>query len=138
MSWSRINTILLQSWYHIMHSMETWVDIFWFPLMTVVVIGYMMVYIGGHDANIINFAVAGYVMWEVARIIQYSITVSMMWDVWSKSLSSLFISPLTMGEMMVGFIISAVIKGVVVLTMSSLVSFLLFKFSFFANSKYGM
>src|SRR6185369_1074408 len=84
----------------------------------------------------------GFLLWEIVRIGQYSVTVTMLWEVWSKSFNSLFISPLSMTEWVVAQMISAAIKTVLVIGALAFVGQFLFHFSLlrlgFALPMYGL
>jgi ABC-2 type transport system permease protein len=129
MNWYRIRAILLHSWYHASHSMETWIDLLWFTIFEALVFGFMTLFFAQNDASFAQALMLGLVLWEVVRIGQYSITVSVMWEIWSKSFSSMFISPLTLKEMMTGQMLSGLIKTLLVTVLVSLISYFFFDFS---------
>lgn len=97
--------------------METWIDLLWFTIINLFLFGFLAKVLGGSDPQISQMLIVGFLLWEVVRIGQYCITVSVMWEVWSKSLHTLFVSPLNMKELMAGFMLSGFLKtlGVVVL-----------------------
>lgn len=129
MNWYRIRAILLHSWYHASHSMETWIDLLWFTVFEALVFGFMTIFFAQNDATFAHALMLGLVLWEVVRIGQYSITVSIMWEVWSKSFSSMFISPLTLKEMIMGQMLSGLVKTILVTVLVSLISWFFFGFN---------
>jgi ABC-2 type transport system permease protein len=131
MNWKRIQTILLHSWYHANHSMETWMDLFWFSIVGALVYGFTMQFFAQDNPQFAAMLIIGMIMWEVVRAGQYSVTIGMMWEIWSKSFSSMFITPLTMAEWVVGQMISATIKTGIVVVLVSTISFFAFQFSIF-------
>lgn len=68
-------------------------------------------------------------LWEVVRVVQYSITIGIMWDIWSNSFTTLFVGPLQMKELVIGHAISGMAKAVFVFTVLNLFSLLLFGFT---------
>lgn len=128
MKWHRVQTSLLHSWYHLSHSVETWVDLFWFSIIDIFVFGYMSLYFA-KDEQTATFLVLGIMLWEVIRISQYTVSVGMLWEVWSKSFSSLFITPLSIWEFFMGQILSGFIKSVVVFSIISTLAYFIFDFS---------
>lgn len=128
----RIHTILLYSWYHLTHSMETWVDLVWFPVIEVLVFGLLAFFIDSQAKGFAEIILTGLIMWEVVRVVQYSISVGVMWDVWSKSFTSLFISPITMVELMIGHSLSGIAKAIFMLFFLSTLSFFLYGFNLLA------
>ncbi len=131
MNVNRIKTVLLHSWYHANHSMETWMDLFWFSIVGALVYGFMMLFFARDNPEFAAALLIGMIMWEIVRAGQYCVTISIMWEIWSKSFSSLFISPLTLAELMVGQMISASIKTAITVGLVSLISLIAFGFSIF-------
>src|SRR3989344_8755611 len=102
MRWYRIRTISLHSWYHLTHSRETLVDLFYGPIMQIFVFGFIATYFAQSGTSQATIIILGFIFWTVVAISQYSISLGMMWEVWSKSFSTLFITPLSMGEFVAG------------------------------------
>jgi len=133
MRWHRIKTVLLHSRYHLAHSMETWMDVFWYPFIQVLVFGLIALYFAeGGGAERSQHIILGLVLWQVIAVGQYSVSLSVMWEVWSHSFSNLFISPLTMKEFMAGQMIVSFLKAVVVFLMAAILGGMFFKFSVFS------
>jgi ABC-2 type transport system permease protein len=129
LSWLRIRAVLIHSYYHGMHSKETWIDLFWFTSVQFVIFGFLASVLSGHDPVLAQGLLLGFFFWEIVRIGQYCITVSVLWEVWSHSLSNMFTTPLTMNEMMVGQVIAGVIKTTLVMIVLGAISVLSFHFS---------
>lgn len=129
MNWNRIKYILLYAWYHMSHSLETWIDLFWFTIVSLVVFGIIAHFMTGENSIAGQGLLLGYLMWEVVRISQYCITVGVMWEVWSKCFSTLFVSPIKMSEFLTGHILSGVLKTVSVIVLLSIFSGVFFGFN---------
>lgn len=71
----------------------------------------------------------GFLLWEIVRIGQYCVTVSMLWEVWSRSFNNLFVTPLTMTEWLLGQMIGGTLKTTVVIGLLSTWSAWAFGFS---------
>lgn len=127
MKWHRVVASTLHSWYHLTHSMETWVDLFWFALIDITLFGFISSFLVSSESQA-RFLVLGIVMWEVVRVGQYTVTVGMLWEIWSKSFSSLFVSPLTIWEFITGQAISGLFKSLAVMTIVSAIAYFLFSF----------
>jgi ABC-2 type transport system permease protein len=128
----RIRAVLLHSWYHLNHSVETWVDLFWFSLINVFVFGLITVYFLQGDSLMSGYMFMGLILWEVLYVGQYSITVGALWEIWSKSFTSLFITPLTLGEFIFGHMIGGLLKSVAVLLFTGIISIIFYDFSIFS------
>jgi ABC-2 type transport system permease protein len=129
MSGKRIKALLLEEYYITVNSLEVIVDLFFMSVMSVVVFGYFSLFLSSRvDGPAANFLLLGMLLWEVVRVTQYSITIGAMWEVWSRNLTNLFITPLQMQEYLVAATLSAAAKSVVILTTVSLIAAVVFDF----------
>lgn len=132
MSSKRLKVVLLHTWYHFTHSLETWVDIFWNPAIQIWVYTLIALsFVKGGDSRGFN-VIIGMIFWQIIWVGQYSITIGPLWEIWAKSFSSLFISPLSMGEFVLGQMISGVVKSVFAFAMACTIAYLLYDFSIFS------
>ena len=81
-----------------------------------------------NTGNNLLYLLLGMLLWEVVRITQYSISVGAMWEVWSRNLTNLFITPLRLSEYLMAAVISGAIKSALILATVSLIAVLLFDF----------
>jgi ABC-2 type transport system permease protein len=130
----RIKTVLLHSYFHLTHSKETWVDLFWMPLIQFVIFGFLSLIIAKTPGDIGQSLLLGFLFWQIVSTGQYCITISLLWEVWSRSLSTMFISPLTMTEWICGQATASLMKTLVVTTIITFLSAVLFHFSLLALS----
>lgn len=131
MKWHRIQTILLHSYYHFFRSKETLVDLIWFTFIQFIIFGFLSKILVGSNAAIGASLMLGLLFWETVRIGQYCLSVSILWEIWSKSLNSMFITPLTLQELITGEAIAGVIKTIGVIGSLMILCQLLFHFSVF-------
>lgn len=133
MRWHRVNTVVLHAWHHLTHSVETWMDIFWFPLIQAFVFGGVAVYFSRTGSTMTGlFVVMGIILWYSMEAGSYSITVGTLWEVWAHSFSSLFVSPLTLEEFVAGHMIFGLFKQVGTVALLSIVGYITFHFSIFS------
>ena len=111
--------------------METWIDLFWFALINVFVFGFISSYLTKNVGEA-NFLIVGIVMWETVVVGQYTVTVGMLWEIWSHSFSNIFVSPLTFWEFVWGQALSGLVKAGVVIAGALLIANLVFKYNFFS------
>jgi ABC-2 type transport system permease protein len=109
----RINALILQEFYITRRSMETIIDLYFFPSMAIMAFGLLSLFLVKSSPIGGDYLILGLVLWEVVRINQYSISVSSLWSVWSHNLSNLFVAPLTLTEYVLAQIISAIVKTLV-------------------------
>lgn len=128
--WNRILSIIQQEYFITKRSLEVIFDLFFFSSMTIIVFGFVSKYLAGDDNPTAAFyLIIGLLLWEIVRIGQYSITVSVLWNVWARNLSNMFVSPLQAWEYLVALMLSSIVKVIVVLVMLSLILYFLFNFN---------
>ncbi len=132
MNGNRIKYILLHTWYHLLHSLETWVDVLWNPAIQLWVYSLIALSFSGQgDARGVNVLI-GMIFFQIIWVGEYAVTVGALWEIWAQSFSGLFITPLTMREFIVGQMISGAIKSILAVAVCSLMAFGLYRFSIFS------
>jgi len=129
MSLQRIKAILLQEFYITIQAVEVIVDNFVFPIMTIVVFGFLSSYLARSNVQVGNNIMLGVLLWEVIFIVQYSVSVGSLWNIWSRNLSNLFIAPLQVKEYLFAQTISGIGKALIILILGSILSFWMFHFN---------
>lgn len=130
MSTQRIKAIILQELYITKNSLEIIIDLFYFSVITIIVFGLVSVYLAGTNSPIsAQYILVGMMLWEIIRITQYSISVGALWNIWSRNLSNMFVTPLTLSEYMLATMIAGIIKTGIILVLISVIAVFLFKFN---------
>lgn len=112
MKWRSIRAILLQDFYITKGSWEVIFDVFVYTLINISLFGFIAQYLSEADNKYqVQTLLIAIIFWEVARINQYSTSVSSMWNVWSHTLCNMFIAPVRVYEYLLAHIISAVCKS---------------------------
>ncbi|MCA1646020.1 MAG: ABC transporter permease [Chloroflexi bacterium] len=126
----RVKAVLLQEMYITARSVEVIVDLPFWSLMTVVVFGYVTRFL----ATVMNPTVAHYLylgtlLWEIMRVAQYSMSLGVLWNVWSHNFSNMFITPLSMVEYVLAQVISGALKAIVLFAMITCIAAFVFDFN---------
>lgn len=130
MSLTRIKSIIIQELYITRNSLEVIIDLFYFSIVTVIVFGFVSLYLAGaKNTQAASFILMGMILWEIIRVTQYSVSVGSLWNIWSRNLSNMFVSPLTLQEYMIAEIIAGAVKTIVVLICISIISYFVFNFN---------
>lgn len=130
MSLSRIRGIILQEIFITRNSLETIVDLFYFAIMSVVLFGYFSIYLAGSSkSDAARYLILGILLWEVVRTAQYSISVSSLWNIWSRNLSNMFITPLSITEFIVAQIISCILKTSLMFLSITVIAYYMYNFN---------
>lgn len=133
MSLNRIKAMLLHEIYITKHSFEVYNDILLYPLFSIIVFGFMTLYLVGSTGKIIaDQVLAGMILWQVVNIAQYSVGVGCLWDVWSRNLTNMFISPISITEYLFSFAITGTIKSLIILILASILSLVVFHLNIFS------
>jgi ABC-2 type transport system permease protein len=98
MSWTRIKAILLQEWYVLYRSGEVITDIVVFPVGHIVVFGFISLFLSQENKELGELVLLGMILWQVVWIVEYALTLGSLWNIWSRNLTNLFISPLRLSE----------------------------------------
>src|SRR3989338_3110869 len=130
MKYLRIKAILLQESFLSFRSLEIIMDLVFFPIMSIIVFGFLSIYLSGFN----NFSIGrgvllGMLLWQVIWIVQYSVALGSLWNIWSRNLSNLFVTPLTVREYIFAQAFSGILKMFIIFLGSSVVCFYFFNFN---------
>lgn len=132
MSFNRIKAVLTQELFVTFRSMEVIMDIMFFPAMTIILFGFLSTYLTATAEPLVGHSILmGMLLWEVVFITQYSVSVGSLWNIWSRNLSNMFISPLDVKEYVFAHILSGSIKALLVFLITSTLSIFVFHFNIF-------
>jgi ABC-2 type transport system permease protein len=97
--------------------------------MSVVVFGFFSRFLASKVSGpSSHYLLLGMLLWEVVRVTQYSISLGAMWEVWSRNLTNLFVTPLQLYDYLAAAVISSTIKSALILGTVSLIAGGLFGF----------
>lgn len=126
----RVLAIIYQEYFITKRSLEVIFDLFFFSAITIIVFGFVSKYLAGeNNLTAAFYLIIGLFLWEIIRIGQYSITVSVLWNVWSRNLSNVFVSPISAWEYLFSLMLSSVLKVVLVLVILAIILNFMFGFN---------
>jgi ABC-2 type transport system permease protein len=132
MSIKRIYAILLQELFITLRSVEIIFDVFVFSIVNLLLFGFLSLYLAGAQSKeVAQFLLLGMLLWEIIRITQYSISVGSLWNIWSRNLSNMFISPIRVSEYICAHTASGIIKTLLVFIINSIITIYIFHFNIF-------
>ncbi len=130
MSIQRINAILVHTWYHFTHSMESWVDLLWNPAVQILVFAFIGKSLStGADQVVAQYMILGMIFWNVIWIGQYAIAVGALWEIWSASFNTMFVTPMTLEEFLIGQVIGGLFKSVLAIIVTAIFGLAVFHVS---------
>lgn len=132
MSVNRIVGILIQEYYITKRSLEVIMDLFFFTAMSFLAFGLVALSLfksGNQTAG--SFLLIGIIFWEVIRVNQYSMSVGSLWNIWSKNLSNMFVTPISIHEYLFAHMISGLLKSLLIFIFIVILAILLYGFNIF-------
>lgn len=133
----RISAMFLRHTYLYRHSITRLIEIFYWPLLDLLVWGFVSLYIsrlsaeGKSTPNFLGIFLGALILWDILFRSQQGISVSFLEEVWARNFLNLFVSPLTIGEYLLSLMLVAVFKVVVVFLISALLAWVLYSFNLF-------
>jgi ABC-2 type transport system permease protein len=125
----RIKGVLLQEWFVLRRSYEVMADIIVFPFTNILVFGFLSLYLSAENQLAAQYALSGMLLWGIIWIVQYSVTLGSLWNIWSRNLTNIFISPISLSEYITAHTLSGIIKALIVLAVNTLLSVFVFNFN---------
>jgi ABC-2 type transport system permease protein len=112
------------------YSVEVINDIIFYPILSIVVFGFMTLYMVGFTGQVVaGNILTGFILWQVINITVYSIAVGCLWDVWSRNLTNIFITPISITEYLISYTFSGALKSLLVVVLATILSAYVFHFN---------
>ena len=125
---TRINGLVLRYLYLYRRSLARAGEIFFWPIMDLLVWGFVSAYIN-KEHNVALFLLGSVIFWDVLYRSQQAITLSISEDIWVKNILNVFVSPVSIFELMVATCIMGIIKAVITAVVLGSLAFLLYAFN---------
>ncbi len=134
----RIFALLLRQLYLHRRSMIRLLDIVYWPVMDLLVWGFVSLYIArlrGGGAVTIAFLLGGMILWDIFFRAQQAISVSFLEDIWTRNLANVFVSPISSVEFILAMLLLGVMKVIVTGFILAALALVLYAFNVF---QYGL
>lgn len=139
MNLTRIYGLTLRYLYLYPRSIPRILDIFFWPIVDILVWGFLTSYltqIRGNAISFIHILLGAIIFWDFILRAQQSVSISFLEEVWERNLLNIFVTPLTLSE----FLASTVLVGfarlfLIGLTLTAF-SFIFFQFNLFSFGMY--
>ncbi len=124
--WRRVTAMVARYLYLYRRSLARAGEVFFWPVMDLVVWGFLMTYLRRHMLpQAIVWLLGAMIFWDVLYRAQQAITLSMSEDIWAKNLINLFIAPISVFELLLATCFMGVIKATItILVLGTLASVL--------------
>jgi ABC-2 type transport system permease protein len=127
--WGRIAALLLRYLYLYRRSLARSMEIFFWPVMDLLVWGFVSVYfqrIGAPRA--VLFLLGGLIFWDVFYRSQQAITLSLTEEIWVRNLLNVFIAPVRIGEVVFATCLLGLIRALLSTAVLGILALVLYQF----------
>ena len=132
-SFDRIAAVLLRQLYLHRRSLPRNLEIFFWPVMDLMVWGFLTVYlrqIAGSDlSRTIVFLIGAMIFWDILYRAQQSITIPLMEELWTRNATNLLVTPLRIWEWVAAMFLYGLVKILVTTTFLCIVAFVLYRYN---------
>src|SRR3989344_7345256 len=129
----RIAGLLLKYWYISLNTVERFFDVFYWPVIGIVVFGFTTAYINdiSNFPDIFIFLLGGMMLWILMERVQQDISVYILEDFWSGNVANSFITPIKESEIFVSVALLGLVRSIVSFILMFVVGFFLYNFNIF-------
>lgn len=129
MNKTRIYAILIRHYFMTLHHMERFFDVFIFPVMALILWGFISKYVQNvQSLTLANLLLGGLILWVIYERVQTDVGISFMYDVWERNVVSFLSTPLKTSEYIVGMVIISLIKVALSFLVMWIISALFYNF----------
>lgn len=126
---SRVWAIVLRHIFLTFRQLERFSDLFLFPIVGVLLWGFVSNYISSSAGGLIAFLMGGLILWIVFERVGTSIGIDFMYEVWDRNIVNILATPITVTEFILGLVLVAIVKVLVAFVVMWTVAFVFFGFN---------
>lgn len=133
MKFHRINALLIRHLYLYKRSVPRLMDIFFWPVMELLVWGFLSMYIsklsiGGFNA--VTVLLGAVIFWDLLQQSQRAVSLAFLEDVWERNFLNIFVTPIRLSEFLASTVILALVRILLVGVVMGVLGILFYKFNF--------
>ncbi len=113
MKFHRIYALVVRYLYLYRRSVPRMMEIFYWPLLDLVIWGFITVYLmkfQGQIPGMVTFFIGALILWDILFRAQQGITIAFLEEIWARNLMNLFASPLKPSEFLAATMVMSVLK----------------------------
>jgi ABC-2 type transport system permease protein len=131
--WTRIGALVLRHFYLYRRSLARAMEIFFWPVMELLLWGFLTVYLRRLEVPVaVLFLLGAVIFWDVLYRSQQAITLSITEEIWVRNILNLFIAPVRIGEILFATCLVGVVKALVTALVLGTIAHLLYAFNLLA------
>ncbi|MBN1272295.1 MAG: ABC transporter permease [Candidatus Aminicenantes bacterium] len=130
----RLGALFMRHLYLYRRSVPRLVEMFYWPLLDLLVWGFITVYLSQFRQTLpgfVTFFIGALILWDILFRSHQGISVSFLEDIWSKNLLNLFASPLSAMEYISALMLVGLFKLVITATVMTLLAWVFYSFNIF-------
>lgn len=128
----RISGLLLRSLYLYRRSLTRAMEILFWPVMNLMVWGFLTFYLRGMDLPVvIDYLLGGMILWDLLYRSQQSITLSLTEEFWVKNVMNIFIAPIRTFELVLAMCLMGFFKAIITMLFVATLAFVFYSFNIF-------
>lgn len=134
MNINRIYALIMRYLYLYPRSVPRILDIFFWPMVEILIWGFLSIYLQQTRLSIPNFIVAllgALVFWNFIHRSQQAVSIAFLEEVWERNLLNIFVTPLRLSEFLLATVFVGIVRLILIGVTLSVLAFLLFKFNIF-------
>jgi len=128
MSLTRVYAVGLRHYFLTLHHLERFADLFIFPIVGLVMWGFLSNYVQVQSSALASFFLGGMILWVIFERVGSAIGIDFMYEIWEKNLVNLLATPITIVEFIAGLVLVAVVK--VLISLAAMITIALFFYHF--------
>jgi ABC-2 type transport system permease protein len=130
----RVLALLLRQYYLLRGSLVRTVEMFFWPVINLLVWGFLSRYLTQQPSSptmIFVSLLAGAILWEVLLRSQFAVMMGTLEEMWSRNLAQLFIAPLRANDFLIAMMASGFLRTFMILGLCGLLAWGMFDFAIF-------
>ena len=133
MKWHRIAALLEKYWYQTTNSIDRMFDVFYWPLIGIIVFGFTTLFIEeiANFPNIYVYLLGGLLMWILFERVQQDIGIYILEDFWSRNIANSFITPVKESELCLSVVLFGIIRSVISFIIMVILGIVAYNFNVF-------
>ncbi len=130
----RVSAVFLRQTYLYKRSLPRLMEILYWPLLDLVLWGFISVYLARFQEGLPNFVaffLGALILWDILHRSQLGISVSFLEDIWARNFLNLFVSPLKPSEYILALMLVSAFKIVLAGAVMALLAWVFYSFNIF-------
>ncbi len=131
----RINALVIRHLYLYQRSLPRIMDIVYWPVMELVLWGFLSAYIDKLNLgsfNVVTALLGAVIFWDFLNQSQKAVSIAFLEEVWEKNLLNIFVTPLRVSEFLASTMIIGIVRLVLVGIVLGALAFVLYEFNLFS------